>query len=374
MAENNPHSFLRIIRSELEFGDDVDPHSNAVYARARKNLIAALERGFLFEDQDEVFYIYRVASDGHAQTGVVGCSAVDDYAEGRIKVHEKTRPDKVDDRVRHMVTLGSQSGPVFLTYRQSAGITELLDIETEKEPLYDFTAGDGVRHTVWKADNSADIAAAFKQVPASYVADGHHRAMSASVCREEIRESDPAYTRDHRCNYFLSVLFPHDELQILPYNRVVKSLPADTRSILSRIEGAFDIEHNASPEPDGANSFSMYMDGSWYGLSPKSNASVPGDPVGSLDVSILQNEVLGPIFGIGDPRTDENVQFVGGVRGTSELERLVESDAAAAAFSLHPVSIDQLLQVADEGLLMPPKSTWFEPKLRSGLFVHRFRD
>jgi uncharacterized protein (DUF1015 family) len=372
LAENNPNSFLRIIRSEIEFSEDVNPYSQAVYERSRDNFDSFLQKGLLFEDSQEDLYIYQLQMDSHIQTGIVGCSSVDEYDQGLIKIHEKTRPQKENDRVQHMLTLGAHAGPVFLTYRQTDSLKDLVKNECAGTPLYSFTAPDGIAHRIWKARDWSSISQAFRSISASYVADGHHRAKSASRCRAEIRSSDSSYSKEDACNFFLTVLFPHDELQILPYNRIIKKLPAGPAEILDNIRTGFIVKE-ATAAPSKKGRCSLYLDGKWYGINLETGENPAENPVAGLDVSILQNRILNPVFGIEDPRTDSNIDFIGGIRGTDELERLVDSGEAGAAFSLYPLAVNDLIQIADQGLLMPPKSTWFEPKLRSGLFVHRFR-
>ncbi|OVE79814.1 hypothetical protein BVY02_02200 [bacterium J17] len=371
LAGDNPKSFLRVIRSEIEFGEGQDPYAEEIYQRAKDNLNALVESGALIEDQEQALYIYQIHMGDHVQTGVVGCSAVDDYDNDLVKIHEKTRPVKENDRTKHMVTLGAHTGPVFLAYKQQAEIDALVEKETKETPLYDVKAEDGVRHIVWKAKDSDAISVAFSKVPETYVADGHHRAKSSSRAREEMRSRNSQHSGDEDYNFFLSVLFPHNQLQILPYNRVIYKVSKSPEDILNELSAYYAVDKGASPSPERKGDVSMYLDGSWYGLRPLDDQP-QGNPVEALDVSVLQEEALTPVFGIGDPRTDENIDFIGGIRGTEELVRLVDGGKAAVAFSMYPVSIEELFAVADQGLLMAPKSTWFEPKLRSGLFVHRF--
>lgn len=384
----HPNSFLRITRSEVDLPESIDPYSSAVYQKARGNFENALKNNILIKDQDASLYIYRlstITTSGvtHSQIGIVGVSSVKEYNTGVIKIHEKTKPDKEDDRVRHITAVGAQCGPAFLVFESNQQIDTLINEQIEQTPLYDFTADDSVRHTVWKAGaaTSEAICTAYAKIPCVYIADGHHRAKSASRICERV-----ANDLSHPAQYFLAVSFPTASVQILPYNRVIKKLPMPSSEILNRIEEAFTIEKNASPTPKEKGYFNMFIDGQWYGLTLRkathsccccnhgNHSSNNTDPVSSLDVSILQDKILSPIFGIADPRTDPNIDFVGGSKGTKELERMVINGEAQAAFSLYPVSIKDLIDVADAGKLMPPKSTWFEPKLKSGLFVYEIGD
>ncbi len=371
MAGDNPYSFLRVVRSEIELGD-TDPYSPAVYEHAKANLEKLVREGVLIKDETESVYVYQLERQGHVQTGIVALSSVDDYESGVIKVHEKTRPEKEADRIQHILTTNAQTGPVFLAFRDTSGIAEILRTEIAREPLYNFIAADGIRHTVWKAVRSADIVQAFAKIPNTYIADGHHRAASSCRVRAELRSRRPN-SGDAAFNYFLSVLFPHNELRVLPYNRTVKRLPAAPAEILAQLERAYTVTPSASAEPPAKGHVSMYMQGTWYGLAPRPGEPKISDPVEALDVSVLYTKALHPIFGIQDPRTDPMIEYIGGIRGTEELTRLVDSGKAAAAFSLYPVSMDEILAIADRGQTMAPKSTWFEPKLRSGLLIHQFQ-
>jgi uncharacterized protein (DUF1015 family) len=310
--------------------------------------------------------------DGRAQTGVVGCVHVDDYERDLIRKHEKTRQDKEDDRTRHVLTLNANAEPVFLTYRGRAEIDRLVEDIARTVPLYDFTAPDRVRHTVWSVPDPAGLAAAFGPVPLAYVADGHHRSASAWRAGKELRAQNPSHRGDEEYNWFLAVLFPSDQLRILPYNRVVRDLNGLTPArVLERLGGLGTLARTGTPVPERSGVFCLFLDGSWHRLELDPAGIDRTDPIASLDVSLLQDRVLSPILGIGDPRTDKRIDFVGGIRGTAELERRVRSGEMAIAFSLYPTTLDQLMAVSDAGHVMPPKSTWFEPKLRSGLFVHQ---
>ena len=359
-AGGNPLSFLRVSRAEIELPDGINPYSDDVYDRAATNF-AEIRKQMVVEDEPSV-YFYRLVMGNHAQTGLAACFAIDEYDRDIIKKHERTRPDKEDDRTRHMKTLSAQTGPVFLTYRAAADVNAIAQRVTGGAPLFDFTAVDGVRHTLWRvagADRDA-LVNAFAEIPALYIADGHHRA--ASAARARTAGHDPG---------FLAVAFPHDQVQILAYNRIVKDLAGlSPDAFLTAVRGAFDVDAGpASPARRGEIAMYLPAGGGWLTLKPRVRPS-PADPIGSLDVSVLQNLLLDPILKITDVRTDKRIDFVGGARGTSELEKLVTSGKAAVAFSLHPVSLDDLMAVSDAGEIMPPKSTWFEPKLRDGLLIH----
>jgi len=359
LADGNPLSFLRVSRPELELPPGTDPYSDAVYERAAKNFNALKASSFVIEDEPCV-YFYRLRMGSHTQTGLAACFSIDEYDRDVIKKHEKTRPDKEDDRTRHMKTLGAQTGPVFLTYRESADIDAIGRRATSGAPLFDFEAVDGVHHTIWKVTGSdrEALVAAFAGVPALYIADGHHRAASAARARTPGRDSG-----------FLAVAFPRDQVQILPYNRTVKDLGSLTADGFLRAVGdAFEVAPGpATPARPGE--IAMYFDRRWQTLRPKA-APDRGDAIGSLDVSVLQDRLLAPILKIADVRTDKRIDFVGGARGTAELERQVNSGKAAVAFSLCPVAVADLMAVSDAGAIMPPKSTWFEPKLRDGLLIN----
>lgn len=371
LARGNPHSFLHVGRSDIDLPEDVDPYDPRIYRRAREALDELLERGTLLRDPEPRLFLYRQVMDGRAQTGVVGCVHVDDYGHDVIRKHEKTRQDKEDDRTRHVLTLGANAEPVFLTYRGRAEIDRVVEAITAADPLYDFTASDGVRHTVWAAPEPAGLVRAFGAVPLAYVADGHHRSASAWRAGKELRAKNPAHRGDEEYNWFLAVLFPSDQLRILPYNRVVRDLQGQTPGgVLERLGALGSLSAASNPAPERSGVVCVYLDGRWHRLELDPAGIDRSDPIASLDVSLLQDRVLAPILGVGDPRTDRRIDFVGGIRGTGELERRVDSGEMAIAFSLYPTSLDQLMAVSDAGHVMPPKSTWFEPKLRSGLFVH----
>ena len=371
LARGNPHSFLHVGRSDIDLPEDLNPYDARIYRRAREALDELLARGTLLRDPEPRLFVYRQIMDGRPQTGVVGCVHVDDYEHDVIRKHEKTRQDKEDDRTRHVLTLNANAEPVFLTYRGRVEIDRMVEAITPTAPLYDFTAPDGVRHTVWQVPDSWALARTFDPVPLAYVADGHHRSASAWRAGKELRAGNPSHRGDEEYNWFLAVLFPSDQLRILPYNRVVRDLNGQTPArVLERLGGLGKLSPATDPVPERSGVFCVFLDGRWQRLEMDPAGINRSDPIASLDVSLLQDRVLSPILGIGDPRTDKRIDFVGGIRGTAELERRVRSGEMAIAFSLFPTTLDQLMAVSDAGHVMPPKSTWFEPKLRSGLFVH----
>jgi uncharacterized protein (DUF1015 family) len=371
LARGNPHSFLHVGRSDIDLPDDTDPHDPRVYSGARAALEQFIAQGTLIRDREPSLYLYRQTMDGRTQVGVVGCVHVDDYENDVIRKHEKTRPDKEDDRTRHVLTLNAHAEPVFLAYRGEKRVDDLTAAVMRTEPLYDFTAPDGVRHTVWRIPDNRALVQAFEAVPTAYVADGHHRSASAWRAGKERRAANPRHRGNEEYNWFLAVLFPADQLTILPYNRVVRDLagkaPADVLRDLAKVGR---VTRTDDPRPPRPGSFCVYLERAWHRVELDPGSIDRSDPIGSLDVSLLQDRVLGPILGVGDPRTDKRLEFVGGIRGTAELERRVNSGDMAIAFSLYPTTMEQLIAVSDAGKVMPPKSTWFEPKLRSGLFVH----
>jgi uncharacterized protein (DUF1015 family) len=373
LARGNPHSFLHVGRSDIDLPDHVDPHDPRIYQQAREALDGFVAQGFLIRDDTPALYLYRQIMEGRAQMGLVGCVHVDDYERDIIRKHEKTRQDKEDDRTRHVLTLEAHAEPVFLTYRPEAKVQELTAPLQDSPALCDFTADDGVRHTVWRITRPDAWIDAFRQVPHAYVADGHHRSASAWRAGKERRLANPAHTGEEEYNWFLAVLFPSDQLKILPYNRLVRDLRGrSTAQVLSALCEVGHVSNCHDPRPSQPGTFCVYLEGMWHRVELHAETIPRDDPIGSLDVSLLQDRVLGPILGIGDPRTDKRLDFVGGIRGTAELKRRVDSGEMAIAFSLYPTTLDQLMSVSDAGAIMPPKSTWFEPKLRSGLFVHTF--
>ncbi len=372
LAEGNPDSFLRVVRAEIELDAAVDPYDPHVYARARENLERLVRTGGLARDPRPAYYVYRLAMDGRVQTGAIGAAAVADYREGRVKKHEFTRPAKEDDRVRLNRALSAHPGPVFLTYRPDATLDGLIAREAGGRPAADFTAVDGVRHTLWVVDEPARVAvfaAAFAAIPATYVADGHHRTAAAARVGEMFAAERAG---DGPWNYFLAVHFPADALHVLDYNRVVRDLAGrDAGAFLAAVrEAGFRVATpHAGRRPPRAGTFGMYLAGTWHLLEPDPKLIPVHDPVRRLDVAVLSDRLLEPLLGIADPRTDERIDFVGGIRGMEELERRVDSGRDAVAFAVYPTSIRDVMDVADAGQVMPPKSTWFEPKLRSGLVV-----
>ena len=371
-----PLSFLNIDRAESNLPDDVDTYDDRVYAKAKELLDAREADGTYLTDAQECYYVYELIMDGRSQTGIVACASIDDYANGVIKKHENTREEKEQDRIRHVDTCNAQTGPIFLAYRSNDAIASVMAAYKNTEPLYAFTADDGITHNVWRIAAPEDVAvirAAFAEMNAIYIADGHHRAASAVKVGFKRRAEAGEYTGDEEFNYFLSVLFPEDCLMILPYNRVVKDLNGLTKeAFLAAVEEHFMIREIGREQyaPAKKATFGMFLDDVWYELTAKEELAAITDPVASLDVSLLQDYLLGPVLGIGDPRVDKRIDFIGGIRGLSELERRVHSDMKVA-FAMYPTQITELFAVADAGLLMPPKSTWFEPKLRSGLFIHK---
>ena len=371
MAKGNEISFLHVNKPEIDLPADVNLYDDRVYATGVKNLRRFMAEGVFEREAEPRFYVYQQRMGEHAQAGIVGAASCREYAEGLIKRHEFTRKDKEDDRTRHTHELNANAGPVFLTYRKRPEIDSIMDAIRAGRPLYDFVSPDGIGHTVWTVppEQTATLQKALAAVPALYVADGHHRAASAARVGIERKGANRHHRGDEPYNYFLAVLFPHDQLRIMDYNRVVKDLNGLTEDrFLAKIREKFAVTKAAEPRPDAAHRFGMYLGGTWYRLEAKAGTFPAGDPVRSLDVAILQENLLAPVLGIADPRTDKRVDFVGGIRGLAELEKRV-GQGWAAAFALFPTSLDQLMSVADAGLVMPPKSTWFEPKLRSGLLV-----
>jgi uncharacterized protein (DUF1015 family) len=372
-AKGNPRSFFHISRPEIDLPPDVDEHADEVYAKGLESLRDFERQGWLRRDPQRVFYAYRQKMGAHVQLGLVAAASVNEYDRGLIKKHELTRADKEDDRTRHIETLGGNDEPVFLTFRADRGIDALMEQATRAAPEYDFVTEDGIGHTFWviPPELGARIASAFERVPALYIADGHHRSAAAARVRKRYQEQ---FKGKGNHDWFLAVVFPHDQMQILDYNRVVKDLNGlSPEDFLAKVRGAFDVEETARKKPAAVHQFGMFLGGKWYRLTAKPG-SFEQTPTGVLDVSILQKNLLAPILGIGDPRTDKRINFVGGIRGVGELEKLVGEGKYQVAFSMFPTTLDQLMAIADAGEIMPPKSTWFEPKLRSGLVLHMFND
>ncbi|MFN8609217.1 MAG: DUF1015 family protein [Vulcanimicrobiota bacterium] len=363
LAQGNPLSFLHVSRAEIDLPKEQNPYGDEVYARAASNYRKLLDEGHLLQEERPCLYVYQLQMGDQVQTGVAAAYSVAEYDADKIKKHEKTRREKEDDRTRHIVTLRAQSGPVFLTYRGQKAIDELVEEITRGEHLYNLTASDGVRHTIWRVSEPEALVQAFAAVPELYIADGHHRAASASRTRAELNGEGSS-------SAFLAVAFPADQLKILPYNRVIKDLNGHTpEQFLSKLGEVCQVSPGADPSPGRRGLVSMYLAGQWYGLELKVPAQA-GSPSDRLDVAILQSQVLDPLLGIADPRTDKRIDFSGGIRGTGELEKRVQA-GEAVAFSMYPTSVEELMAISDADEIMPPKSTWFEPKLRDALLIHQ---
>ena len=377
VVSKNPDSFLAIDRAETSFPDDVDTYDERVYVKAHDMLWDRINKGDFVKEDKKVYYIYELIMDGRSQTGIVACASNDDYINNIIKKHENTRADKEVDRIKHVSTCEAQTGPIFLAYRSNDVINSIVNKVKSGNALYDFVAEDGIAHKAWIISDDADIDAiekAFESMDSIYIADGHHRCASACKVGLMKREENPNYTGDEEFNYFLSVLFPDDQLMIMDYNRVIKDLNGlSSEAFLGKIKEVFDIvkESDSPIKPEKKGQMAMYLDKKWTLLNVK-DAFKSNDPIKGLDVSILQNEILNPVLGIEDPKTDKRIDFVGGIRGLTELERRCANDCVLA-FAMYPTSINELFDVADAKLLMPPKSTWFEPKLRSGMFIHSIK-
>jgi uncharacterized protein (DUF1015 family) len=374
LVEDNMLSFLRVARPEVELESGIDLHDDKVYAKAAENFKRLCESAPLTLDTGKHLYIYALKMGKHRQVGIIGAASTVDYENDIIKKHEKTRKDKEDDRTRHVMTLRSHTGPVFLTYKDSNAIDAKIAKIEATTPTFDFTAPDGIQHTIWRVDeaDSAEIATKFAKVPCLYIADGHHRAASAARAAAMMKSKNPAHTGEEDYNYFLAVSFPASQLKILPYNRAVKDLNGQSKEdFLDAVSANFAISPTDTPEISRPGDIKMYLDGVWYTLTPKFDLNSLGI-IECLDVSVLQDYLLKPVLGIDDPRTNQKIDFIGGIRGTSELERLVDAGKMAVAFSMYPTTVEQLMAIADAGEIMPPKSTWFEPKLRDGLVCHNF--
>ncbi|MGN0568940.1 MAG: DUF1015 domain-containing protein [Candidatus Fimenecus sp.] len=375
-VKGNPYSFLHVDKAEIDLPLGTDIYSEEVYEKAKENLDALTKNGICEQDEKPMLYIYRQVMNGRAQTGIVGCTAVDDYLNNIIKKHEFTRADKEADRIHHVDTCNANTGPIFLTHRENKTISDITEHwKNTHSPVYDFVSDDGVGQTVWVIDDDETVnklVEEFKKIPYLYIADGHHRAASA-VRVGQRRRGEGEYDKNAEFNYFLSVIFPCDELKIMDYNRVIADLNGfETGEFLDKISEKFMVEKaEQSPfAPQSRHTFGMFLDGVWYKITAKQEYINEADPVGRLDVSILQNNLIAPVLGIDDPRTDKRIDFVGGIRGLKELERRVK-EGMRLAFSMYPTSLEELMDIADAGKVMPPKSTWFEPKLLSGLFIHK---
>lgn len=377
LAKENMLSFLRVSRPEIELEQGIDPYDDRVYEKAAENFRRLCDSAPLIIDESPHLYLYSLTMEKHTQTGIVGTASVTDYDSNIIKKHEKTRKEKEDDRTRHLLTLRSHTGPVFLTYKDIDEIDQIVAGITEESPLFSFTAPDKIQHWFWRIDAeiSRKLTELFDRVPYLYIADGHHRAAAASRAAAKCRDSNPGHTGKEKYNYFLAVIFPSSQLQILPYNRIVKDLnglsPENFMAKIVHEHAGFTVNPTLNPSPDKPGEICMYLKGAWYKLSPNFNISGLG-LTDRLDVSILQNYLLFPVLGIENPRTSARIDFIGGIRGTKELEKLVDNGNGAVAFSMYPITVEQLMAIADGGEIMPPKSTWFEPKLRDGLVCHNF--
>lgn len=371
LAAGNPLSFLHVIRPEIDLPEGVNPFDKTVYQAARNGLKRLIELGGLRRDEDASIFLYRQVWNGRSQTGIVCCCHVDDYRANIIRKHEKTRPDKENDRTHHVLALDANAGPILLAFRDVDTIAARIAEDSAHRPLYHFISPDGVTHTAWRVADPEAYVTLLKNLPHAYIADGHHRTASAARAAAERAQHNPRHDGTEEYNWFLSVLFPASQLTILPYNRIVSDLHGlNEAGFLAALGDAGTVVQTNEPQPDRPCTFGIRIDGQWWSLAIDEDSVDWNDPIGSLDVSLLQTRVLQPILGIEESRTDTRIGFVGGIRGTDELERRVASGEAAVAFALYPTSIDQLLTVSDAGECMPPKSTWFEPKLRSGLFVH----
>jgi len=372
LASGNSFSFLHVTRAEIDLPAGTDPYSPQVYDKAKANFASLRDRAPLVLDETPSLYFYRLRMGAHEQTGIGGCFSVDEYESDVIKKHERTRRDKEDDRTRHMIELRAQTGVVFLTYRADRAVDTLARQVIAGEPLYDFAAADGVKHTIWRAglEQTRNLVSAFQAIPSLYIADGHHRAASAARARQELANRAGSTADDAGAETFIAVAFPDDQVQILPYNRIIKDLGGRTaRQFLGALRAQFRVTDGA-PTPERQGEVSMYLDGRWYAIDLTSVAPEDSSRGSSLDVSRLQRAVLEALLNIGDVRTDKRIDFIGGARGSDALMRAVDSGDAAVAFSMYPVTVDDLMAIADDGGIMPPKSTWFEPKLRDGLLVH----
>lgn len=374
-VEGNPDSFLHVVKPEIDFPAEQNPYSPEVYLKGKNNFTALMENGTFFQDEKECIYIYRLTMNGKSQSGIVAAAAIDDYFKNVIKKHELTRPDKEEDRKKHVRISEMNAEPVFFAYPAMDSLDDIVVKIVEDKPEYDFTAEDGVRHELWVVDGEiADsVITEFDKLPATYVADGHHRTAAAALVGKDLRAENPTYTGDESFNYFLAVHFPDNQLTIIDYNRAVKDLNGHTKEeFIDLLNDNFDVKLIGKEQfkPSKLHEFGMYLDGEWFALSAFKGTYDDNDPIGVLDVTILSNQILNPILNIVDLRTDKRIDFIGGIRGLGELEKRVDSGEMKVAFALYPVSMQQLIDIADSGAIMPPKTTWFEPKLRSGLVVH----
>lgn len=378
-AEGNPYSFLHVVKPEIGFPSDHDPYAPEIYTAGKENFNRFMEEGVFFRDTEDYLYIYRLTMDGRSQSGIVAAAAVDDYFDNVIKKHELTRPDKEEDRKKHVRISEMNAEPVFFVYPAQESLDQIVDQITVTKPEYDFIAEDGIRHELWvlRDESIQKIIDEFEKIPATYVADGHHRTAAAALVGKDLRDENPSYTGEESFNYFLAVHFPDNQLRIIDYNRVVKDLNGlSIDEFVSKLKQSLDVEliGEARFKPTKLHEFGMYLEGKWYKLTAKGGTFNDNDPIGVLDVTILSKQILEPILNIVNLRTDKRIDFVGGIRGLGELEKKVDSGEMKLAFALYPVSMKQLIDIADSGKIMPPKTTWFEPKLRSGLVVHSLKD
>lgn len=368
LAKGKPNSFLNIIRPEIDLPAKTSVYDTKVYEKGRDNLHSLLQSDAFIQEDNDALYIYRLIMNGRSQTGIFGCVSVDDYNNDVILKHELTRPDKEDDRTKHILTQQAHAEPVMLTFRDTGSVTNFMNNHMDRnDPVYDLTTEDGIQHTIWKVEASDTLVSEFQKIARLYVADGHHRCASAARAAKEQASQNPEHEGTEEYNFFPAVLFPMDQMEILAYNRIVFSIPDN---FLKQLEEKFTVQKKAKPVPAKKGMVSFYVNDNWYGITLKPSEKT--DPASNLDISLLQNQVLTPILNVKDQRTDPNIDFVGGIRGTDELENLVDNGEASLGISLYPTSIEELMDVSDAGQLMPPKSTWFEPKLRSGLLVHTF--
>ncbi len=376
IAKDNPQSFLHVVKPEIDLDPGINLYDQKVYDKAVENFKMFQQKGWLKKDDSECLYIYREIMDGRAQIGLVCCVSAQEYWDGKIKRHEFTRKSKEEDRLKHVDMVNANAGPVFLTYPAKSSIDSMVNEAIKTEPVADFVADDGIAHTVWQVKDKAWISkmvGEFARIPALYVADGHHRTQAAARLAKIRAEKNAHHTGDEEYNFFLAVVFPHNHLFIMDYNRAVMDLNGNSENqFLKKVSEKFTVEKTDYKKPTAANTFGMYLKGTWYKLTAKPGTYDANDPVNSLDVAILQNNLLNPILGIDDPRTNDRIDFIGGIRGIKELEKIVDNGKFVVSFSMFPTSIRQLMKIADSGEVMPPKSTWFEPKLRSGLIIHTY--
>jgi len=377
-VQGNPDSFLHVVKPEIDFPSDQNPYAPEVYLKGKENFKALMEKGAFFKDEKDCLYIYQLTMDGKSQAGIVAAAAIDDYFHNVIKKHELTRPDKEEDRKKHVRVSEMNAEPVFFAYPAVEKIDQLVDEIKQGNTAYDFTANDGIRHELWVVNDEkvAQIIEEFEKIPATYVADGHHRTAAAALVGQELRKENPSYSGDESFNYFLAVHFPDNQLTIIDYNRVVKDLNGLSKDdFIAKLKKNFDIDVVGKDQfkPSQLHEFGMYLDGEWYALKAHEGTYDDQNPIGVLDVTILSNQILDPVLNIVDLRTDKRIDFVGGIRGLGELEKRVDSGEMKVAFALFPVSMRQLIDIADSGEIMPPKTTWFEPKLRSGLVVYSLK-